>query len=59
MPGVDGMELCARLRELVETAKVPIYALTAAPLRDGMHRYGFTGHFMKPIEVSHVLSLVT
>jgi CheY-like chemotaxis protein len=57
MPGLDGWEVCERLREQGTTRDVPVYALTASPDDGKLQLYGFTAYLAKPVELSTVHTL--
>ncbi len=52
MPDMDGLAVCARLRQMQALAGVTIYALTALEEHELRNRgpYGFDGHYMKPVD---------
>jgi CheY-like chemotaxis protein len=52
MPGTDGHELCARLRQLPTLGAALIYAVTALDREDLTKQglVGFDGHYTKPLE---------
>ena len=54
LPGIDGIEALARLRADVETADIPVVALTALAMKEDRERClgaGFDGYLEKPVSV--------
>ena len=54
LPGIDGVEALARLREDPATAEIPVAALTAYAMKDDRARLiaaGFDGYLVKPVNV--------
>jgi two-component system cell cycle response regulator DivK len=54
LPGIDGVEALARLREDGSTASIPVVALTALAMKDDRERFlaaGFQGYLEKPLSV--------
>jgi two-component system, cell cycle response regulator DivK len=54
LPGMDGVEALAQLREDASTAAIPVVALTAFAMRDDRERFlaaGFRGYLEKPLSV--------
>ena len=54
LPGIDGVEALARLREDPATAAIPVAALTAYAMKDDRARLiaaGFDGYLEKPVSV--------
>jgi CheY-like chemotaxis protein len=53
MPGMDGFEVCARLKSDAETSDIPIIFLTAkaqsSEIEEGL-RLGATGYLTKPFD---------
>jgi CheY-like chemotaxis protein len=65
LPGMDGLEALARLREDASTAAIPVVALTAFAMKDDRERFlaaGFHGYLEKPLSVrdlpGHVGALI-
>lgn len=61
MPGLNGIELTARLRGNVMTRNVPIIVLTAvggAPEWQTLHRIGATSFIVKPLDVWMLIDAV-
>jgi len=61
MPGMDGVETTARLRELEGYQQVPIIALTAHALAESAHlpnRQRFDGYIAKPISISQLAAII-
>jgi two-component system cell cycle response regulator DivK len=65
LPGMDGVEALARLREDASTAEIPVVALTAFAMKDDRKRFlaaGFRGYLEKPLSVrelpGHVGALI-
>ena len=58
MPGIDGLEVCRRLRQDAATAKVPIVLLTSR-IGDEAVAAGFasgcTAYLTKPVEADHLV----
>lgn len=54
LPGMDGVEALAHLREDASTAAIPVVALTAFAMREDRERFlaaGFRGYLEKPLSV--------
>ena len=54
LPGMDGLEALARLRDTPSTAAIPIVALTAFAMKTDQERLlqaGFDGYLVKPISI--------
>ncbi len=63
MPEMDGIETLKKGREegIIDTDKVPVIALTANAIsgaRDMYTSVGFTDYLTKPIEISHLISML-
>ncbi len=65
LPGMDGVEALARLREDPSTAAIPVVAVTALAMKDDRKRFlaaGFQGYLEKPLSVrelpGHVGALI-
>jgi two-component system CheB/CheR fusion protein len=61
MPGLDGYEVCSRLRLSTVTAGARIYALTGYGTEGHLHRsaeVGFDGHLVKPLEPESLSDLI-
>ncbi len=56
MPGMDGVETCARLRQLPEYAAVPIICVTASEKPAGYE--GFTDYLPKPFPAPLLQSMI-
>jgi CheY-like chemotaxis protein len=59
LPGIDGIELCRRLKAEAATRELPLIALTANALRDDVRRArdaGFALYITKPIDVPLLLA---
>jgi PAS domain S-box-containing protein len=59
LPGIDGVELCRRLRAHAPTAAMPLLALSANAMVDDIRaamQAGFDLYLTKPIEVPRLLS---
>jgi len=62
MPGMDGFEVCQKLRSQVETAFIPIMMLTANPSEEGRIRgymVGSDDYVSKPFNVAELNARVT
>ena len=62
MPGMDGYELCRRIRQHPALAKILLVALTGWGQEDDRRRSreaGFDRHFVKPIELQSLERLLT
>ena len=62
MPGIDGFEVCQKLRSQVETAFIPIIMLTANPSEEGRIRgylVGTDDYLSKPFNVTELHARVT
>jgi len=54
LPGMDGVQALAHLREDAETAAIPVVALTALAMKEDRERFlaaGFDGYLEKPVSV--------
>lgn len=61
LPGVDGFEVCHRLRESPETAKVPIVMVSAKGRREDVEtglRVGANAYMTKPLSRVDLLATV-
>ncbi len=61
MPGIDGVELCHRLRESADTEHIAVVALTGHPGRDLARRFedaGALACLSKPLDVSALLRVL-
>ena len=61
LPGIDGIEALARLREDQRTASIPVLALTAQAMRGDRERFleaGFDGYLSKPVDVTELIQTV-
>lgn len=61
LPGIDGIETLARLRDDERTATMPVLALTAQAMRGDRERLlgaGFDGYLAKPIDIGDLLTSV-
>src|SRR6202047_2927019 len=62
MPGYGGLEVCQRLREAPETARIPVL-LTVGKLEpfkaEESRRVRADGHIVKPFEASELLTALT
>ncbi|MBX3637159.1 MAG: response regulator [Rubrivivax sp.] len=59
LPGIDGYELCRRLRSLPALRQRPIVALSANAMASDRERgrdAGFDHYFTKPLDVTHFLA---
>jgi CheY-like chemotaxis protein len=59
LPGIDGLELCRRLKAESATRGLPLVAMSANAMRDDIHRAreaGFALYLTKPIDVPQLLS---
>jgi len=61
LPGIDGFELCHRIRAKTSKAKLPVLMLTAKPLssdRETGFKLGANEYLVKPVEPSELLATV-
>jgi len=61
MPGLDGLEVCARLRADAATAAIPIVMLSASAMREDVVRglaHGVDGYLTKPFEIEELDALL-
>ncbi len=61
MPGIDGIELCRRLRDYPATASVPVIFITAAPtdmLAQRLSTISYEGLINKPFALDDILRAV-
>jgi YesN/AraC family two-component response regulator len=61
MPGMDGLELCSRIKNRVETSHIPVILLTAK--RDDSssiegYQHGADGYLMKPCNFSVLSAMI-
>jgi two-component system cell cycle response regulator DivK len=61
LPDVDGVEVLMRLRANVETASIPVLAVTAQAMYGDRERFlaaGFDGYVSKPVNLVQFLAVV-
>ena len=61
LPGMDGLEALAQLRQDARTAAIPVLALTAQAMRGDRERFldaGFDGYLSKPVDVLELIRVV-
>ena len=61
LPGIDGVEALARLRQDERTASIPVLALTAQAMSGDRERFlyvGFDGYLSKPVDVAELIQAV-
>jgi PAS domain S-box-containing protein len=61
LPGIDGYEVCRRLRERADTARLPIVALSANAMKADIDRgreAGFDAYLTKPLDVQRFLATI-
>jgi len=61
LPGIDGIETLARLRQDERTASIPVLALTAQAMTGDLERFldaGFDGYLSKPVDIVELLATV-
>jgi CheY-like chemotaxis protein len=61
LPGIDGVEALARLRQDERTASIPVLALTAQAMSGDRERFlevGFDGYLSKPVDVAELIEAV-
>ncbi len=57
MPGMDGLEVLARLKDQPKTAQIPVYMLTAKGMMADVEKafaLGADGYFTKPIALDQL-----
>jgi two-component system, cell cycle response regulator DivK len=62
LPGIDGVEALARLRDDERTASIPVLAVTAQAMFGDEQRFldaGFDGYLSKPVDVTELLAAVS
>ena len=62
MPGMDGLEVCQKLRSQVETAFIPVIMLTANPSEEGRikgYLAGTDDDLAKPFNIAELYACVT
>ena len=62
LPGMDGYEALAKLKECTETRDIPVFALTADAMPKEVERglaAGFEGYITKPFKVHEVLKTIS
>jgi CheY-like chemotaxis protein len=62
LPGIDGIEVLRRLREMPELQNVPVIAISANLMLDYADRLdaaGFDGHIGKPFEVEELMEMAS
>ena len=62
MPGMDGFEVCQKLRSQVETAFIPVIMLTANPTEEGRikgYLAGTDDYLAKPFNITELHARVT
>lgn len=61
LPGMNGYEALARLREQPDTANTPVIALTGNAMKEDVERgmaAGFDAYITKPFEIDEMLGLL-
>ena len=61
LPGIDGVEALARLRQDERTASIPVLALTAQAMHGDRERFlaaGFDDYLSKPVDVVALLQTI-
>jgi len=61
MPGIDGFEVCRRIKSKEETKEISVIAITAYPSGEVQRRIreaGATAYFTKPLDIEAVLAEV-
>jgi two-component system, cell cycle response regulator DivK len=61
LPGIDGVEALARLKDDERTASIPVLALTAQAMSGDRERFlqaGFDGYLAKPVDVGELIEAV-
>ncbi len=61
LPGIDGVEALARLRDDERTSTIPVLALTAQAMHGDRERFlaaGFDGYLSKPVDIVELLAAV-
>jgi CheY-like chemotaxis protein len=61
LPGIDGVEALARLRQDERTSSIPVLALTAQAMSGDRERFleaGFDGYLAKPVDVAELIRTV-
>ena len=61
LPGIDGVQALALLRQSPTTAAIPVIAVTAFAMKDDRERFlhaGFDGYLEKPIGIRALLERV-
>jgi two-component system, cell cycle response regulator DivK len=61
LPGIDGLEALARLRQDDRTAAIPVLALTAQAMTGDRERFleaGFDGYLSKPVDITELIQAV-
>ena len=61
LPGIDGVEALARLRDDERTASIPVLALTAQAMSGDRERFlqaGFDGYLSKPVDIAELIQAV-
>jgi DNA-binding response OmpR family regulator len=62
MPGMDGFEVCQKLRSQVETAFIPVIMLTANPSEEGRikgYLAGTDDYLAKPFNIAELHARVS
>jgi two-component system cell cycle response regulator DivK len=62
LPGIDGIETLARLRQDLHAAGVPVVAITAQAMDGDRERFlaaGFDDYLAKPIDIRELVATVT
>jgi two-component system, cell cycle response regulator DivK len=61
LPGIDGVEALARLKQDERTASIPVLALTAQAMHGDRERFleaGFDGYLSKPVDITELIQAV-
>jgi DNA-binding response OmpR family regulator len=60
LSGLDGRDLCLRLKEDQNTKQIPIIMMSAAPkMEKSVKKAKADGYLRKPFEIEQMLSLIT
>jgi two-component system, cell cycle response regulator DivK len=61
LPGINGVEALARMRQDERTASIPVLALTAQAMSGDRERFlqaGFDGYLSKPVDIAELIQAV-
>ncbi|MEO8287038.1 MAG: response regulator [Chloroflexota bacterium] len=58
LPGIDGLQLYDMIRDVPETAKIPVIFVTATSHDEDFRKRGIDNHIVKPFDMNDLLARV-